>query len=64
MVSCQLARRQFDALEQLRDSVLKSLDDARPSGKAETQALKESLQRALNLFLAQVWRTDTPISAN
>jgi hypothetical protein len=57
------ALREFGALEQVRDSVIKTVDDCSTSVKPETKALKESLQRSLNLFLAQIWRTDTPIRA-
>jgi len=56
------ALRFFKTLEELRDSILKAVGD-RPDVQSKIEDLKKALQGQFNLFLAQTWRSDTPIRA-
>src|SRR5208283_2846115 len=57
------ARRFFKALENIRDVTFKSLEGQRDDVKSDIESLKDALQVQFNLFLAQIWRADTPITA-
>lgn len=57
------ARRFFKALEHVRDASFKSLEGQRDDVKSDIALLRDALQGQFNLFLAQIWRTDTPITA-
>ena len=56
-------RRFFKALENIRDVTFKSLEGQRDDVKSDIESLKDALQVQFNLFLAQIWRADTPITA-
>jgi hypothetical protein len=51
------ARRFFKVLEELRNSVFQDLE-----GKLELEPIRKGLPGQFNMFLAQVWRIDTPIA--
>jgi hypothetical protein len=56
------ARRFFKVLENIRDISFKAFEGQRDDVKSEIESLKDGMQWQFNLFLAQVWRTDTPIT--
>jgi hypothetical protein len=60
------ARKEFNALETIRNASFNSLESIEGQSKdarTEIESLKHDSRWQFNLFLAQMWRTDTPIAA-